>query len=64
MRFYERNWGTSLYHKYLHDAVYLCQNMRQAHLDALLCVKEFLSKDEADRHFSEVHSNEKTNVME
>jgi hypothetical protein len=38
--------------------------MRQAHLDATVCAKEFLSKDEADRHFSEVHSNEKTNVME
>jgi hypothetical protein len=33
-------------------------------LDATVCAKEFLSKDEADRHFSEVHSNEKTNVME
>jgi hypothetical protein len=27
-----------------------------------VCAKEFLSKNEADRH-SEVHSNEKTNVM-
>jgi hypothetical protein len=29
-----------------------------------VCAKEFLSKDEADRHFLEVHSNEKTKVME
>jgi hypothetical protein len=29
-----------------------------------VCSKEFLSKNEADRYFSEVHSNEKTNVME
>jgi hypothetical protein len=29
-----------------------------------ICAKEFLLKDEADRHFSEVHSEERTNVME
>ena len=29
-----------------------------------VCAKEFLSKDEADRHFSDAHSEEKTNVME
>jgi hypothetical protein len=29
-----------------------------------VCAKEFILKDEADRHFSEVHSEEKTNVME
>jgi len=26
--------------------------------------KEFLSKDEADRYFSDAHSEEKTNVIE
>jgi DNA-directed RNA polymerase subunit RPC12/RpoP len=29
-----------------------------------ICAKEFLLKDEADRHFSEVHSEERTYVME
>jgi hypothetical protein len=29
-----------------------------------ICAKEFLSKDEADRHFKDTHSGEKTNVME
>lgn len=29
-----------------------------------ICAKEFLSKDEADRHFKDAHSGEKTNVME
>jgi hypothetical protein len=30
----------------------------------IVCAKEFLSKDEADRHFSDSHADEKTNVME
>ena len=29
-----------------------------------ICAKEFLSKDEADKHFVDAHSGEKTNVME
>ena len=29
-----------------------------------VCAKEFILKDEADRHFSEAHSEERTNVME
>ena len=29
-----------------------------------ICAKEFLLKDEADRHFSEAHSDERINVME
>src|SRR5918992_5390138 len=29
-----------------------------------VCAKEFLSKDEADRHFSDSHADERTNVME
>lgn len=29
-----------------------------------ICAKEFILKDEADRHFSEAHSEERTNVME
>lgn len=29
-----------------------------------ICAKEFLSKDEADKHFMDAHSGEKTNVME
>ena len=29
-----------------------------------ICAKEFLSKAEADRHFSDAHYEEKTNVME
>ncbi len=29
-----------------------------------ICAKEFILKDEADRHFSEDHSEERTNVME
>jgi hypothetical protein len=36
--------GTSIYHKYLHDVVYLCQNMRQEHLDALSVRKSFYQK--------------------
>jgi hypothetical protein len=40
----------------------LCQNTIKACLDVLF-VQEFLSKDEADRHFGS-HSNEKTHVME
>ena len=29
-----------------------------------ICAKEFILKDEADRHFSEAHSEERTNVIE
>jgi hypothetical protein len=29
-----------------------------------ICAKEFLTKNEADRHFSDAHSEEKTNVAE
>jgi hypothetical protein len=29
-----------------------------------ICAKGFISKAEADRHFSDAHSEEKTNVME
>jgi hypothetical protein len=29
-----------------------------------ICAKEFISKAEADRHFSDTHSEEKTSVME
>jgi hypothetical protein len=29
-----------------------------------ICAKEFILKDEVDRHFSEAHSKERTNVME
>jgi hypothetical protein len=29
-----------------------------------ICAREFILKDEADRHFSEAHSEERTNVME
>jgi hypothetical protein len=37
--------------------------MKEAHL-CTVCAKEFLSKDEADRHFSDTHSEEKTDAME
>ncbi len=29
-----------------------------------ICALKFLLKDEVDRHFSEAHSEERTNVME
>jgi hypothetical protein len=29
-----------------------------------VCVKEFFSKDEADRHFSDNYSEERTDAME
>ena len=29
-----------------------------------ICAKEFLSKDEAERHYLDAHGEEKTNVME
>jgi hypothetical protein len=29
-----------------------------------ICAKEFLSKNEAERHYLDAHGEEKTNVME
>jgi hypothetical protein len=37
--------------------------MKGAHLGAPY-VPEFLTKDEADKHFSDTHSEEKTSAME
>ena len=39
-----RGGGAPIYHKYLHIVVCLCQNMRQAHLDALSVRKSFYQK--------------------
>ena len=38
--------------------------MREAHIGVRFVQKSFLLKDEADEHFSEAHSEERTNVME